>query len=716
MLHHCYDLNLWDSEFVEDYLKPMLSKKIVSHCNDLRDNTLARNILRDRIIECVRLCKNEGRIYLTVLNMHNSSSCNLENLGEYLLLALLKSRQSTETHSTENFHKDLELTMDWNCAHVAKDMIFAKNANNIIKLDKSKFESALIRSNREEFVDLFLTLGFQLHKFLSPSRLNRLFKLIHENEFYKTLCWESVLGRSSNSKHPKYFVENDLNWLIEICTGLENFVNAEHLHLNVMGLYPIDSLSAERKALTLLTIWAVMHNRHKLALVFWKQSDQPVHLALVISMLFDRLSWYAVDNNMKSELKQKSKQFADYANGVLDACYTEDVSRANNVLNESISDWNYKTAVDIAANAQLRQFLAHPCCQKWLTNTFLGNIRLRELNWGLFTIPPAIKILLCAFFVFPMYIWIRFKVNEQQLPDNAVKEEELDDVYDDDILYKTEDFSNIYDVREERLNSTISGFANPAFSKTAEIVGNNFNRIKERSRMRYNNYIRDQEVFVRKQPPLWQMIPMMWNSPITKFYTSQLFYMLFLPLLSLAVLYPSCGLWKLDVLVCSWTSLIVIGYIRRTYILCKKYTSVPLFIKCLEIIFIVVFSILFAITRVFQIHIYSPYIQKVILSLGVLYFYYRLIGIYLPISPTLGPLLHRLKLMITVDFVNFMRIALLIIVSNGIVMQAILYPDSSISYEILREAFHRAFFALFMAPISELERKSDLILMIVVLS
>ena len=598
--------------------------------------------------------------------------------------------------STESFFRDLELTMDWNSAHVAKDVIFAKTPNNIIKLDKNIFESALIRPNREEFIDLFLTLGFQLHKFLSPSRLNRLFKLIHDNEFYRTHCWENMLGRAFGAGPGKYFIENDLNWLIELCTGLENFVNTDHLHLNVMGMYIIDCSSAERKALTLLSMWAVMHNRHKLAKVFWKHSDQPVHLALVISMMFDRLSWYSVDTNMKSDLKQKSKEFAEYANGVLDVCYNEDVNRANNVLNQTIQNWNYKTAVDIAANAQLRQFLAHPCCQKFLTNTFLGDIRLRELNWGLVTFPPSIKILLCAFLVFPLFVWVRFKTNDLEIPFNSEKEEEFEDIYDD--IY-CEDTTSTSVITEDTSNQMKVGYVNPVYNNC---VPNGFQKKRSRSIQRYTNY----KTFVVKQPPLNQMLVMFFSAPITKFYLSQFFYLLFLPLMSLSVIYPSCGYWKIDVLVCFWTTILCIDYIRRTYILIKKYAAIPVFFKCVEICLIIAFTIVFAINRVFLIHIYSPYKQKLILSAGLLYFYYRLIGIYLPISPTLGPLLHRLKLMITVDFVNYMRIAALVILSNMIVMQAVLYPDNELSMEMFHKAFHRAFFALFIAPVVELESKS----------
>lgn len=697
MQQRCRDITKnWDAEFVESYLKPELSTKIVNHFPKLRDNTLARNIFRDRILESVRFSKQQGKVYLTILNMHNSS-CNLHNLSEYLLMALFKSQHSERKFDIELFMKDLYLTLDWNCPHVARNEVLIKDPSSILKLEKSMFEAALTRPNREEFVDLFLSHGFRAHKFVTPSRLKNLFKRIHDQEFFRSVCWEGVLGHSSGARQSKHFIDSDLNWLIEACTGLDDFVNSDHLYLNVMGMYPTTPASAERKAIAILAMWAVFTNRQKLAKVLWKHSDQPIHLGLVLSMMFDRLSWYVGEQSLKNELSDHSKLFADYATGVLDACYAEATSRASDVLSEASPDWNYKTAVDIAANAHLRAFLAHPCCQKWLTNTFLGSIRIRELSWGFFTIPPSLKILLCAFLIFPMYIWVRFKEVKKEEKQEETEDEKYDekDAFEEDLhLGNMRPGGDVQHVNEVSVQTHV-------FMKAAEGIVNNINTITKQSD-HYATFLRDREVFIRQQPPLWKMIFLMWTAPITKFWTFQLFYIFYLALFSIAVIWPGCGNWFLDTAVCAWTALIVIEYIRRTYILYKKYTSVPLVFKCLEIIAIVLFTLTYTSGRVFGLTFYSPYTKKIILCLGLLYFYYRLIAIYLPISPTLGPLLHRLRLMITVDFLNFMRMALLVIVSSGIVIQTVLYPDRQLDGETFRVTFHRAFFSLFLTPADEL--------------
>ncbi|CAL1287800.1 unnamed protein product, partial [Larinioides sclopetarius] len=59
-----------DAEFCENYLKPELSRKISEKFPKLRDNSLSRNIFRDRIMDCIRYAKQNEQIYLTILNIY----------------------------------------------------------------------------------------------------------------------------------------------------------------------------------------------------------------------------------------------------------------------------------------------------------------------------------------------------------------------------------------------------------------------------------------------------------------------------------------------------------------------------------------------------------------------------------------------------------------------------------------------------------------------
>ncbi|GFY71111.1 transient receptor potential cation channel subfamily M member 6 [Trichonephila inaurata madagascariensis] len=182
-----------DAEYVENSLKRELANKIAHHFPHLRENNLARNLFRDRIMECVRYAHQNGQVYLTVLNLH-SHSCKLEDLDEHLLRALFKSQRPDLTSWHAQMQKDLLLTLDWNSPHVAMSEVFLKDPSNKFKVDKSIFEQAITRANREDFVDLFLKQGFQIHKYLTPKRLKYLFLKSKRQEFFRSICWEGALG------------------------------------------------------------------------------------------------------------------------------------------------------------------------------------------------------------------------------------------------------------------------------------------------------------------------------------------------------------------------------------------------------------------------------------------------------------------------------------------------------------------------------------------
>ncbi|GFU40037.1 transient receptor potential cation channel subfamily M member 3 [Trichonephila clavipes] len=351
-------------------------------------------------------------------------------------------------------HKDLYLTLDWNSPHVAMSEVFLKDPSNKFKIDKDFFDEAVLRPQRESFVDLFLNQGFQVHKYLTPKRLILLFKKVRHQEFFQTICWEGALGYgpvlsaklnpSTGSHHQssgvslkggnwasklsaaigirlngatlkrdtsfrgmykvsnikRNFIETDLNWLIEKTTSMENFVSSQELSLNAMGMYCTDPSAAERKAKVLLTFWATYTNRILLAKTLWKHADQPIHLALVLSMMIERLTLYVTDTSLKVEMEESSREFADIATSMLDACYIDTPDRAFDVLNEESPGWAYNTAVDIAAEGQNKRFLSHICCQKWLTNEFFGKVKIRELSWGAFTVPTGIKYEMIKFIDF----------------------------------------------------------------------------------------------------------------------------------------------------------------------------------------------------------------------------------------------------------------------------------------------------------------------------
>ncbi|KAL3188840.1 hypothetical protein MRX96_003000 [Rhipicephalus microplus] len=152
--------------------------------------------------------------------------------------------------------------------------------------------------------------------------------------------------------------------------------------------------------------------------------------------------------------------------------------------------------------------------------------------------------------------------------------------------------------------------------------------------------------FIRITPAIYRMVYLVWSAPITKFWVHQIFYILFLGTMNIAVLWPSCGNKQLDTLCVTWIFLIGVEIVDRTCRLYLTNANVPLFSKFVEFFVITFFGVSYMTSRLFEAGPFKdPYAGKVLVCVALLYFYYRQTLIYLPISPQVGPLLYSIKLM-----------------------------------------------------------------------
>ena len=92
--------------------------------------------------------------------------------------------------------KDLQLTIDWNSPKVAMVEVFQKDSTNKFQIDSGIFMEALLREDREEFVDIFLRRQFQLSKFMSKGRLKLIYQKVLCEDFFFLVCWMGALGNT----------------------------------------------------------------------------------------------------------------------------------------------------------------------------------------------------------------------------------------------------------------------------------------------------------------------------------------------------------------------------------------------------------------------------------------------------------------------------------------------------------------------------------------
>eukprot|EP00058_Branchiostoma_floridae_P014804 XP_002600292.1 hypothetical protein BRAFLDRAFT_66795 [Branchiostoma floridae] len=148
------------------YLRAELSRRIFKTFPKLSQEEVQE--LKESIIDCVNDAIKEDQVFLSILEVQGFHD-DLENLDKYILTAILKAQADVSDDNV--VQSDLQLTLQWNRPDLALSEIFqSPYFPDNIKIPPRLFEKALLKKDREEFVELFLSQGFDPGDFLTRSR------------------------------------------------------------------------------------------------------------------------------------------------------------------------------------------------------------------------------------------------------------------------------------------------------------------------------------------------------------------------------------------------------------------------------------------------------------------------------------------------------------------------------------------------------------------
>jgi hypothetical protein len=86
------------------------------------------------------------------------------------------------------------LILDWNRPEIAISEIFQRDSSSKLDIEKFMFEKALLKKDREDFIEIFLDQGFQIHRFLNHIKMFLLFEKCEDREFFLNICMEKGMG------------------------------------------------------------------------------------------------------------------------------------------------------------------------------------------------------------------------------------------------------------------------------------------------------------------------------------------------------------------------------------------------------------------------------------------------------------------------------------------------------------------------------------------
>lgn len=657
-----------DSKHVEKILKPQLLQRVAeAFSGDFQDNNLARNQCRDNIIACIDNAVRNDRLFLTMMDPR-SIDTKINDIQTCIVSAIFSSSKVQNHHTT--FTKILSLALAWGLHDFATSDVLGVIGIYDFQIHISLFMEALLLPDRADFVDLFLNMGVSLHNFVTVDRMLYLFQkgMKNENAFFFTECFKNITGREDMNLNESFFVgkNSDFNNVLILLTGLKGIeMFGDNIQNNHIKMKP-DTQSTEHNALFSLVCWAVLNNRADVAKVLWLRTRRPIALALVISNMYYRLyKYWLTDIDLQLLAKANSLKFGKIAVEMMDVVYKESKILAFRSLLVRLKEFQFLSVVDLALISNNKFFIGHPCCQRSMWKRWYGSMTMKSFSLADVYIPHYIKLFLCLTLVFPIYFWLNFTPDHP--PGTSSSSTHLQDSSNNRVSQQG---------RNEETQET----------RSPKVEGDPF-----------------------LTPPLYTKIYYLWTAPITKFWLTQFFFLVYIMLYSYALLLPYCGKRVINLIILIWTvDLLLQDTYQFIYFKMKTYwVSIPWeVLQTLNLVLVLLSHIILALQQFGFSWTNVPYTDlKIMRALALIILFYRALNYLLSTSVSLGPMLVNIKQLISKDLVNWFWLWIIYLVASGVAIHVSIYPLDSFSLESFARAIYRSLITLFTTQVHDLDNE-----------
>ncbi|XP_078686292.1 transient receptor potential cation channel subfamily M member-like 2 [Branchiostoma floridae x Branchiostoma belcheri] len=665
------------------YLRAELSRRIFKTFPQLSQEEVQD--LKESIIDCVNDAIKEDQVFLSILEVHSFHD-DLENLDKYILTAILKAQADVSDDNV--VQSDLQLTLQWNRPDLALSEIFqSPYFPDNIKIPSRLFEKALLKKDREEFVELFLSQGFDPANFMTRHRYRRLFEKAEDREFIKGVFGAMGYNLPDFGVLPEKFLMTLKKVIcrlaeVDVYFFCHESPNKQRPSLEKAAIMCF-SFQKKTKVMMDLLLWAILVNKQRLVRVIWEQSEDPIPLALYIRRVYMSLTKYVEDATLRREMHALVTEYEDLAVGVLDMGYKESTKKATDILNEMVPDWKVKTAIEVAYDSKCKKFIAHPCCQKWVKRKYMGGISVKKRMANIF--PSWLKILLSAFLIFPMFLFIDFRFLRPSAEDQRRAQRKREILRGSQQSQNSISQSPVYPYVERQVEEGCE-------SSCRYCAG-------YRCNCSLNTFVLN---FFRR-------IKALWTAPITKYWAHVLCYMIFLFLLSLSGLLPGCGSALLDVGISLWMTTSIVELIRTIYrdaeMFRRSSSREYNYWLYMETTLIVVFWVAHFFMKVVgtRVGFAHPKDAKLLMAIMVFFFFLRLLYVFAPNSLLLGPRLVMLRKMIQIDLLVFFRLLVVFMCIHGVVSQILLQPWHELDSDVMKMLVWRPWLHVWLTPYGYLE-------------
>nr|CAH8850050.1 unnamed protein product [Trichobilharzia regenti] len=396
----------------------------------LKEKLLPVSMTPDKVSDAL------GMIYTIVRNPELITTFDMNHSDDFdlaILSALIKVSPYVE--------KQLQLAFTWGRSDIAQEKIFRKGRP--IRLETLEyFMLKALKGDKLEFVKILLHNGVTMKSFLTVARLQELYNdsdrregfvkcLKHHNLFpsMKTSFTHEVMiikdGDSNNNDKNNNHNSNTNNNINvrkgsdQITTGLlpvddydsKGLISMSPSQKNRIRLPIInkllkrmlgnfhntsydfnnEKLESEPGAEIFhqlftspfeeLFLWAVLHQRQKMALYFWECCDNPLILALIACCLYSNMkkSLPTYDTESRALYESYIREFETIAVRLLERCYETDEKLTSVLLERDTHLWGNFNCIHLAAQSIRRKFISSTACQDSLYYAWHQGIRVNLL-------------------------------------------------------------------------------------------------------------------------------------------------------------------------------------------------------------------------------------------------------------------------------------------------------------------------------------------------
>ncbi|KAL3837250.1 hypothetical protein ACJMK2_022618 [Sinanodonta woodiana] len=482
-----------------------------------------------------------------------------------------------------------------------------------------------MKSNKVDFVELFLDNTVNIKRFLTTQRLGKL--------YFDKIRWESTIWIALEQKRGITYIERVARKMsVDEVTKWTTQLSGDN-NLDEYRLQCGEEETFENPFLYLL-IWSILCNLHDMAKLFWRKGSDLIATALLAHALFSAMASRIKneDTNLYENIQANGREFMELAVRLLARCYRTDKIHSRHLLIGDYVPWEKSSCILVAIKTNNQTFISTTACQDVFNNIWMGKMTQDNSN---------LKLLICLFIPLLIPSWVNFK----NYPDVLLKEQA---------------------------------------GKSSSLQPNQTHKTKHGFELKKCCSIAMKQIYFFYRPP------------VVLFLSYVISYMACLCLYSYVLISTFDQAFSVvDALLIAWVISIIVGEISQVIATRYIYNEIKLkaylanFWNIADMIIIV----MFVIGMILKLYQHKFEAARVVLSVNIMICFLRLLQMF-SLDKELGPKLVMIINMIC-NLTSFLVIFLIFVVAYAIASHAILYPNTEISFNLLRDIFRRPYWNIY---------------------